>query len=200
MTEPAVVPPVVPTPEPLVVPPVVPPVVVAPPAVETILTPAQVAPVVTPEVKLELKLPENSLLDQARVDQIKTFAKEKNLTSDQAQMIVDRENEAMGSYKTAQEKAFSDEKSKWVDEIKSDPEFLGEKFNQSTELAHRAAKHYLTPADLKVLNDTGLGNHPILVRAFHKIGKDMGEDKLILAPPVGPGKKSAAEVLYGAKE
>lgn len=176
--------------------------VVAP--VETVLSPAPVvtpvpatpvAPVVAPAA-YDLKLPENSPLDQASIEQVKTFAKEKNLSNDQAQAILERDSKALGSYKAQQDKLFSQEKSGWVDTVKTLPDFVGDKFKESSELAHRAAVRYFTPEQMKTLNDSGLGNHPILVEAFYKVGRDMGDDKLVLGGSPLTTKKSAADILY----
>lgn len=175
----------------------------APAPAPTVLAPEPPAPPAPPappvEVKFDLKVPEKSLLDQARVDQIKAFAKEKNLTNDQAQVIVDRESDAVGTFKAAQDKAFTDQKAGWVDEIKSHPEIGGAKFDESISLASRVVEKFGTPKFKEILNSTGLGNHPELVAVFVNIGKAYGEDKLIIAPPPGPEKKSAAKVLYGTE-
>ena len=52
-----------------------------------------------------------------------------------------------------------------------------------------------TPELKTYLNDTGLGNHPDLVKAFVKIGKAMSEDGMVDGS--NQGQRSAAEVLYG---
>jgi hypothetical protein len=198
MPEPAVA-----TPPPTPVAPVAPVTVLTTPAV---VTPAPVVapvpPVVTPpappvEVKFDLKLPENSPLDQARVEQIKSFAKEKSLTPEQAQMIVERESDALSGYKASQDKIVSSEKAKWIDEIKSHPEIGGDHFDESISLASRVVDKFGTPKFKEILNNTGLGNHPELVLLFSKIGKAYGEDKLLVVTQPTATKKTSAEMLYG---
>lgn len=52
-----------------------------------------------------------------------------------------------------------------------------------------------SPELKQYLNETGLGNHPELVRIFANIGKAMSEDGLVTGN--SGGVKSAADVLFG---
>ena len=155
-------------------------------------------PKVAPE-KYTLKVPENSPLSQAHIDKISSFAKEKGLSNDEAQMLVERESEAVATFKATQMAEFETKKTQWFEDSKNDKEFGGEKFKESAELSHRVIERFASPTLKEHLKETGLGNHPELVRFVWAIGKEMSEDKLII--PGGqtkqPEKKTAAERLYG---
>lgn len=146
-----------------------------------------------------LKAPENSPLSQAHLDEISTFAKEKKLSNEAAQMLVERESKAVASFKETQQTDFETKKTQWLEDSKNDKQFGGDKFKESAELAHRVIERYASPSLKEHLKETGLGNHPELVRFVVDLGKEMSEDKLII--PGGqtqqPAKKSAAERLYG---
>lgn len=164
---------------------------------------AQAAPDTTPQAqavpqKYDFKLDEGSLLDAAYVEQFSQFAKEKKLTQDQAQEFLQREAQALNSFVQKQQQEFEKQQSQWVEQIKTDPEIGGDKFNQSIELAHRALKEFASDSFLKELETTGYGNHPELVRVFAKIGNLIKEDKMI-SPSAAGGTRSIEEIFYGKK-
>lgn len=164
---------------------------------------AQAAPDTTPQApavpeKYDFKLDEGSLLDAAYVEQFSQFAKEKKLTQDQAQEFLQREAQALNSFVQKQQQEFEKVQAEWVNQIKTDPEIGGDKFNQSIELAHRALKEFASDSFLKELETTGYGNHPELVRVFAKIGNLIKEDKMI-SPSAAGGTRSIEEIFYGKK-
>ncbi len=164
---------------------------------ETLVT-AEQKPVV-PE-KYELKLPENSPLKADAIERISTLAKEKGLSNEQAQGLLDAESGTVLSYVEAQKSQVKTITEGWVNELKSDKELGGEHFNQSVEMAKRVVDRFGTDAFKKALNETGLGNHPELVRAFARIGKSMAEDQLVIGNQQNPkAKKSIESVFYGDK-
>ena len=145
----------------------------------------------------ELKLPEGSLLDESAVERTVSYAKERGLTNEQAQAILEREHGAVASYVEAQTKALQTKATAWVAEIKADKEIGGEKFNENVELAKRVIQKHAPENLKKVLNETGLGNHPDLVRMLVSIAKGGAEDKMVIPGAQPAGKpKSTAEILF----
>lgn len=152
---------------------------------------------VVPE-KYDLKLPEGSLLDPATVEKISSFAKERGLSNEQAQAILERESASVSEYVKGQEEGLKAEAQKWVETIRSDKEIGGDAFNKSVEHAKRLVDRYATADFKKVLDDTGLGNHPELVRMLARIGKAMADDTAVLpGTSSSTGQRSAAEIMYG---
>lgn len=147
---------------------------------------------VVPE-KYEFTLPENSPIDDSRLQKIAAMAKERGLTQEQAQAVLDSEVDLL----SAQLEQFEQLKVKWADDAKADPEIGGEKFKENVELAHRVLKKFGSESFNSELERTGYGNHPELVRVFVKIGKQMAEDQMVIARAQGGEQKSAAELLYG---
>lgn len=136
----------------------------------------------TPSVpeKYDLKLPEGSIFDPAALEGISAFARELNLSNEATQKLVERDSQMLESFAEYYEKevktAHQERVAQWAKDVRSDKELGGEKFAETTFLADKALRMFATPAFKQVLNETGFGNHPELVRIFVKIGKAISED------------------------
>lgn len=149
------------------------------------------------EIKFSVKMPEGSLLDAKRADEIVAYAKAQGLSNEQAQSILERESNAVNGYVESQKQTLKSKSAEWVNELMADKDIGGKEFLSNTELAKRVIHRFGDQTLIDGLNETGLGNHPSLVRAFVKIGKLMSEDQLVIAPnPISGGPKSFAERLY----
>lgn len=137
-------------------------------------------------VVYEFKAPEGVVLDDKRVEKFTAIAKDLKLPADKAQALVDLATEVEVSRKAEHQQIVA----KWVDEISNDKVLGGDKLDAS--LATAAKVYSLLPAEesqsLKdMLNVSGFGNHPSLIRLFHAVGNALSEDKFI------PGTKGAGE-------
>jgi hypothetical protein len=154
---------------------------------------------VVPE-KYDLKLPEGSLLSASQLEALATYSKENKLTAEQAQGLLEREHQAVATYVENQKQELAKKPEAWLAEAQADKEIGGDKFGENTELAKRALATFGSDTLKKILNDTGLGNHPELVRAFVRIGKAMSDDKLVLPGAHAGGKKSIEDIFYGKSD
>lgn len=68
----------------------------------------------------------------------------------------------------------ADNSDKWVNQIKQE---FGDKFEEKTTLAQQAVKMFGDQETRQWLTDSGLGNHPSLVKMFANIGNLLKEDK-----------------------
>lgn len=151
---------------------------------------------VVPE-KYDLKLPEGSLLDPAVVEKVASFAKEKGLTQDQAQAVLDQRNEAVGEFVTNQQTGLKKMVDSYLETAKADPEIGGANAKEAFEVAKRFVDRYASPEFKRVVNETGLGNHPELIRLMYRAGKAMAPDKLVVPGAQGGGTpKSVADIFY----
>ncbi|MFV8917572.1 peptidase [Serratia fonticola] len=149
---------------------------------------------VVPE-KYEFKAPEGvEQLDPQALAVFEPIAKELGLSQEQAQKLVD----IYPQIQQQQAEAWSKQVTDWGDQVKADKEIGGDKLTASVGQAQKALDQFGTPALREYLEQSGLGNHPELVRAFAKVGKMMSEDKIIV--PNQGGQRSAADILYGKKE
>ena len=147
-----------------------------------------------------LELSEGSHVKQSRLDEIVADARKQGLSKDQAQALVDREQQAISTYLEQEKSALEERSQQWVEDVKSDQEIGGEKFGASVEQAKRVISKYASDSLKDMLEKTGLGNHPEVVRLFARVGKEMASDSFVNAPagnvPVKQAK-SYAERLYG---
>lgn len=136
------------------------------PAAET--KPAEAAP-----EKYEFKAPEGTHLDPAVAEKFSAVAKELNLSQQAAQKVVDELAPALAS---AQREAFTKVVDGWVGEAKADKEFGGENFDANLAIAKEGLNFVGSPKLVQFLNQSGLGNHPEIIRAFYKVGQAISED------------------------
>lgn len=139
---------------------------------------------VVPE-KYDLKLPEKTALSAAHLDGIATFARERGLSNEDAQAMVERENGLLQSHHENYVKAHvsgGDEWNRRLDHyeaaIKSDSVMGGEKYEETVRLATRAVTKHGNALLRQQLHDTGFGSAPELVRFFRNVGAAMGDDTL----------------------
>lgn len=151
-----------------------------------------------PVVEYKLNIPDGSLLEKARLEEIVSFAKENKITPEAAQKILDGESQALARHAKAQSDAWEQQAETWVKEVENDKEIGGTDYKKNVELAHRVFKKFGSEKLGQELDRTSLGNHPELLRLAVRIGRAIGEDSFV-TPPKGPGRgaeRTAAEVLY----
>lgn len=152
---------------------------------------------VVPE-KYDLKLPEGATLDQKALDELSAFAKEKGLSQEAAQAVLEREHSLAKSFEQKAQQEWETRKDQWLKDAQSDKEFGGENLKLSAETAHRALKRFDSTGKLaEMLESTGMGNHPEVIRFMWKIGQAMSEDQLVVPGAQTGGKKSIEEIFYG---
>lgn len=150
--------------------------------------------------KYELKIPEGSLLEASRLEEIAAFAKAQGFSNETAQAVLERESSAIKAYNESQQAILKEMvEVKWVEQVKADKEIGGEKFRENVELAHRALAHFGSEDFKNELNRTGFGNHPELVRVFAKVGRMMANDQAV-KPGVQTSQKKSTEDLFYPSE
>ena len=86
-------------------------------------------------------------------------------------------------------------KSGWEAEIKADAALGGDKLEETLAVAKRGIDAYAGPKFYDYLKATGLGSHPEMIRAFHKIGLTVKEDT-VLTGRQASGTPSDARSMY----
>ena len=195
---PVVTPPVVP---PAVVPPVVPPaaeppVVTPPAAAPTVPTP----PAATPSIAtaFELEVPKDGLLTKEYVDRFQKDAIAAGLSKDEAKDLLDTQYRAVKDFQDRNNTSVEQAKQQWKDASRADPEIGGDNFNKTAELSRRVVEKFGNEAFRKLLNETGFGNYPEVLRFFSKVGAAFSEDQLRPGSASSGGTtKSKEEILFG---
>lgn len=146
----------------------------------------------------KLELPEGMQLDEGLMEQFAPLAKDMGLTQEQGQALVAMHTQALQSMHERVTKAFGDTVASWAETAKTDKEIGGDKYAENVATAVKAIDRFGSPELKAALNETGLGNHPELIRFCLRIGKAISEDAF--GPDAGQsgegGTRSTADVLY----
>jgi len=153
--------------------------------------------------KYEFKAADGKDFDPHLVDTFSAAAKEANLTQDAAQKLIEKMAPALAA---RQQEQIASIQNGWLESTKSDKEFGGEKLQENMGVAAKALDQFdprpkdpndpeksLTTPLRQLLNDTGLGNHPDVIRFFFRAGQALSEDKFVgggAAKPNTDGAKS----------
>lgn len=163
---------------------------------------AEAAKLAVPET-YELAAPEGMTLDPESVALATPVFKELKLNNEQAnklipvaaafaQRIQDQANSQILAQVQADRKA-------WLDTAQADPEMGGAKFPETIATAAKALDGLGFPkghAFRNLLDESGLGNHPEMIRAWAKVGKAIGEDGFERGNAAHQPKLDKAQVLY----
>lgn len=168
-----------------------------PPAEET--KPDETKPPEVPET-YELEIKDGYKVSEADIAEVKALAVEAKLTKDQAQKFLDSKSQAIDKYMEKQQSDYVELTKKWISDIRSDKEMGGANLKNTELYAKRAMDEIASPALKKILDDTGYGNHPELVRAFARLGKRISPDVMVQAPKSPAAAKSFEETFYGSDE
>jgi len=133
-------------------------------------------------------LPEGVVLDAPTLTAFEATAKELGLPQDKAQALIDKVAPAMKAQGTA---AFETMKTDMLAAAKADAEIGGDKFDESVATAALAIDAYFAPSFKKFLNETGLGNHPEMIRGLRKAGLPLKQDGHIPANKNPSGEVNA---------
>lgn len=148
--------------------------------------------------KYEFKAPEGKEYDPAFLDAYSEVAKELNLTQGNAQKMIDTLSLAVSKSQTERIETIRND---WAESSKADKEFGGDKLNENLAMAKVAIDQFGTPELKQLMNETGIGNHPELIRFFFRAGKALSSDTFVGGhkESVSPPKNFSgyADSLYG---
>ncbi len=143
-------------------------------------------------------LPEGVQIDEKAMGEAAVLFKEVGLEQDQAQKLLTFAANREKAIAEAGVNAYVALQTKWVSEIKADPEIGGDKLPASLADAARAIDR-LGGQDLRAAMDlTGAGNNPAIVKALVRMGQMLKEDRFASGNGAAPAAaKSPAETIYG---
>ena len=116
-----------------------------------------------------------------RLDFFKDAVHKIGLTQDQATNMLQLYAAVENEQSKASDKANADFAVESQIELKRE---WGVDYDSKIDMAQRAFAQFATPEFSKIMDETGIGNHPELLKAFSKVGEAMGDDKLV----VGSGR------------
>jgi hypothetical protein len=135
-------------------------------------------------------------VDATSLEDLKSLAKDLKLPLDQAQKIADLGQKQAQRWLQAQEQAIQDATAQWVEQVKTDKELGGEALNANLATAKTALTRFGSPELTKLLDESRLGNHPEVIRFFHRVGKAIGDDSLVPGGRTTNRPANPAQRLY----
>lgn len=167
---------------------------------------AEATPVETPApATTEFEVPKGF---EAQAEVLKAAVTELGLTGDKAKKLAETVATVDAARQKALDETFAAQDAKWASELQSDPEIGGAKFKAAVTDVTRALKRFggtpapgqsMTPLTA-LLHNTGLGNNPLIIKAFAAIGRALADDTIsgtTKAAPPGKVRLSDAEIFYG---
>lgn len=148
-----------------------------------------------PEQYDEFAAPEGFNLQAEALDSFHDWARGNDFTQEQAQAAIDYHADAMKAYQQLQADQWAEARQEWVDAAKSDKEYGGKQFEQNMKHVGAALSHFGDKDLVDMLNTSGFGDHPAMVRFFWKVGQKVGEADLIGGKTEG-GQADALSRFY----
>jgi len=149
-----------------------------------------------PETYSDFTLSEGIETDKATMDEFKVLAKEENWSQEKAQKLVDLQNKAMIRVGDTLKQRWNGVQKEWRESTENDKAFGGDKLDESLVFAKSAIKKFGNDAFTEMLENTGMGNHPEVVRFLYKIGKSISEDDIMAGRAAASGPKDPAKILF----
>jgi hypothetical protein len=145
----------------------------------------------------DFQLPDDVQLDQQLFGEFTKTAKAIGLNQDQAQQLINMGAQLSQKIMAQAQEAQIQRVNAWADETRNDKEIGGDQLQQNLATAKKAMDAFGSDELIAVLDSTGLGNHPAIIKAFVKAGKAVSEDTLMPGGAQVPtAQKSLAQTLY----
>lgn len=121
----------------------------------------------------------------------KEFAHKNGISMELAQKLVDFNCESL----RIQNEKSGEQNKVWCEEVRELPGWQGRSFDEKITVAHRAVGRFVPVEVAELLDSTGYGNHPAVVKMFYEIGKSMSEDSFVDGSQ-SISKRDPASILY----
>lgn len=154
------------------------------------------------------EMPEGVEFDKEGFEAVEPVLRDLNLTNDQAGKLMGAYAEKivpMIEQRAAKQMtdAANEMSANLARDLQADPEVGGAKLKEAQAYAAKAIAAGIPDAAMraefsKFLNESGMGNHPLLTRVLNVAGRAMSEASTPAASAAG-GEKTAAEKFYGRK-
>lgn len=151
-------------------------------------------PAGAPEKYEDFKLPEGVTVDKATMEQAVARFREAGYSQEQAQAAVDLHIKNIQE----QNEAFVSTRKEWVEELKADKEFGGAQFDSTVQGAALALRKFDADGGMyRLLEDSGFGDNPTVIRFLARVNKALGEDTVHTERSRAESKEPLEHRLYG---
>jgi len=142
----------------------------------------------------KLQLPENLKEQKNHFDSFKKLAAELKIPAETAEKLMQWESDAAAANQQIAAGDRADILQKWTEQTK---EMFGPSYQREVVRALDAAARFGGEELRALLDVTGLGSHPVVVKTFHKISQQISEDVSVSGKNRNSTDKTFAEALYG---
>lgn len=159
-----------------------------------------------PPEAYELTAPEGMALDKESLDAAAPVFRELGLSNEQAQALMPVAGQFAQKIADSLNQqilaSVATERKQWLETARSDTEIGGANWDKSIATAAQGLDRLGFPkgsAFRNLLDESGLGNHPDMIRAFARVGKVVGEDTdFVRSEQNASVQKTDAELFYPA--
>ncbi|GJQ57051.1 MAG: hypothetical protein HKUEN07_36200 [Rhodocyclaceae bacterium] len=148
-----------------------------------------------PEQYADFTAPEGAQLDAQVLEAFKPLARELGLAQEGAQKVLDTMAPVLARRQAEQLASAS---AQWADASRADKEFGGDQLDENLAVAKKAIDVLASPELRQLLSESGLGNHPEVIRMFLRAGKSLGGEDRFVAGQADKTNPGDARRLYGA--
>jgi hypothetical protein len=127
------------------------------------------------------------------------LAHEIGLNNDQASVLFDTYVNAIAGQQEQEQQAFDQFE---VENTQALQQEWGGNFDKNVELARRAFMNFATPEAVEIMEQTGLGNHPEILKVFSRVGELLQEDSVLpgsSTPILGGMNPAQAQETFNSK-
>lgn len=118
--------------------------------------------------------------------------------SEALKWAADRQAAAVSEQATELAASFSKQVDQWGKDAQADAEIGGDKYAENVAVASKAIEAFGSPELRNLLNESGLGNHPEMIRFAFKAGASLSESSIV-KPTGEAAARSFADSLYPKK-
>ncbi len=143
--------------------------------------------------KYEFTQPDGQQFDSAVLAAYSEIAKELKLPQAHAQKVIDKVAPVI---QARQAEHLAQVKQDWAAAATIDKEFGGDNLQINMSAAKKALDAFGTPELKGLLEETGLGNHPEVIRMFYRAGKAIQQDTVVMGAVSNSASPSIEHRLY----
>ncbi len=158
-------------------------------AAEKVKTDAELNAKGAPEKYTDFTLPEGvQKLSEGESTELHTLLKKHNLSQAASQELVDFQAKIAQGQATAAYEEFITTTDKWAEDTKK---FFGANYQEKLGVSAKAIERFGPEGLRKMLDDTKVGNHPLMNQFFYEVGQAISEDKFAEGKPETKEKSDA---------
>jgi hypothetical protein len=145
----------------------------------------------------DFTMPEGMEINEPLMEEFKGLAKELGLSQEVGQKLIDLQTKFEQERFEDSRKQWDTMQDEWTSLSKADTEFGGVEMNANLAIAKKTIDQFGTPELKEMLDFTGAGNHPEIIRLFYRVGQAISDDNLVIGGKhIEAQAKDPANILF----